>query len=159
MIELLKLLEENARISNSELAILAGMSEEEVENKIKEFEEDGTIVGYPALIDWDKTDRDYVTALIEIKVAPQKDKGFDDVANQIANFSEVESVYLMSGGFDLMAVVDGKTMRDVAMFVSARLSTLSGVTGTATHFVLRKYKEGGKSFSDLTTDERGFAGV
>ena len=156
---ILNILEENARLTNSQVAVLAGVSEDEAAKKIAKFEKDGTIVGYKAIIDWDKTNREYVTALIEIKVAPQKDKGFDMVANKICSFGEVRSLYLMSGGFDLSVIIEGKTMKEVAMFVVQRLAPIDGVTATATHFVLKKYKDEGVVFCEKDDDERGYTGV
>lgn len=159
MDNILRILEENARLTNAEVSVLAGISEKEVEKKRAEYEKQGVIVGYKALVDWDKTDRELVTALIEIKVAPQKDMGFDKVADRISKHPEVRSVYLMSGGFDLTVIIEGKTMKEVALFVSGRLATMEGVTATATHFVLKKYKDEGVVFLDKNKDERGYTGV
>ena len=113
------------------------------------------ILGYTALVDWDKTDLEYVSALIELKVVPQRDRGFDKVAEKISNYPEVKSVYLMSGGFDLALIIEGKTMKEVAFFVARKLAALEDVTSTATHFVLRKFKDKGVVFGQVPKDERG----
>lgn len=143
MTKLLKLLEKDARMSRKELALKLEMSENEVESAIAELEKQGIIVGYHTVIDWDKTDSESVTALIDVKVTPQRDMGFDRVARRIYQFDEVESVYLMSGGYDLSVLITGRTMKEVALFVSQKLSAMEYVSGTATHFLLKKYKEGG----------------
>ena len=113
------------------------------------------ILGYKALIDWDKTDKEHVSALIELKITPQRDRGYDHVAQKIYNYPEVESLYLMSGSFDLAVLIEGKTMREVALFVAEKLATIEDVTSTATHFVLRKYKDKGVIFGAIPVDERG----
>ena len=156
---ILSILEENGRLSAAEAGVLAGISEAEAAKIIKELEDEKAIVGYSALIDWDKTNKESVHALIEIKVAPQKGMGFDIVAKKICEHREVKSLYLMSGGFDLAVMIEGKTMRDVAMFVSERLATMDGVTATATHFVLKKYKDKGVTFDGVANDERGYTGL
>ncbi len=156
MDNILNILEKNARLTNAQVAVLAGLSEKEVEKKVKEYEQNGSIVGYKAIIDWDRTDCEHISALIEIKVSPQKDTGFDKVANIICDFAEVKSLYLMSGGYDLAVTIEGKTMKEVAMFVAKRLSTMEGVTATATHFVLKKYKDEGIVFCNNNKDERGY---
>ncbi|MCL1820788.1 MAG: Lrp/AsnC family transcriptional regulator [Oscillospiraceae bacterium] len=143
MIKLLKLLENNARMPYSEIAARLNISEAEAEARVKELEENGTIVGYHTAIDWDKTDSETVTALIDVKVTPQREMGFDRVARRIYRFEEVESLYLMSGAYDLSVLITGRTMKEVALFVSQKLSTMESVAGTATHFLLKKYKEGG----------------
>ena len=155
MEKLLKLLDQNARMSNAQLAAMLGTSEEEVAAQIAQLEKDGVIRGYKAMIDWDKTDREYVTAIIELHVTPKKDLGFEGIAETIMNFSEVESVSLMSGGYDFSIVVNARTFKDVAMFVAKRLSPLDSVVSTATHFVLRRYKEKNVIFLDEKKDERG----
>lgn len=140
---LIRLLESNARLSTSDLAAMTGMTDAAVAAEIAALQKSGVILGYTALVDWEKTDRDLCTARIEIKVTPKKDMGFEEIAETIAQFEEVQSVYLMSGGYDLAVTVQGKTFKDVAMFVSHRLAPLDSVESTATHFVLRKYKERG----------------
>lgn len=156
---ILSILEENGRLTAAEIAVLAGVTEEKAKKVIEELEEDRVIVGYSALVDWDKTSKECVHALIEIKVAPQKDMGFDKVAKKICEHREVKNLYLMSGGFDLAVMIEGKTMREVALFVSERLATMDGVTATATHFVLKKYKDKGVIFDGEASDERGYMGI
>lgn len=134
---------------------MLGTTEDAVKAQMAELEKAGVVRGYKALIDWDRTDRKYVTALIELRVTPQRNYGFDDLAERIMKFEEVETVYLMSGGFDLMVIVNGCTFKDVAMFVAKRLSTLDSVVSTATHFVLRRYKDRGVLFLGEDVDERG----
>ena len=156
MKKLLRALEENSRLSVEELAILCEKETGDIAKMIKDYEKDGTILGYTALIDWDKTDLEYVSALIELKVVPQRDRGFDKVAEKISNYPEVKSVYLMSGGFDLALIIEGKTMKEVAFFVARKLAALEDVTSTATHFVLRKFKDKGVVFGQVPKDERGY---
>lgn len=141
--ELLRLLEENARLSLEQLAAMTEETEEAVAAQIDQYERDGVIRSYTALIDWEKTGRNYVSALIELKVTPKRDYGFEEIARTVMDFPEVETVYLMSGGYDLMLIVSGETFRDIALFVAHRLSPLESVLSTATHFVLRRYKERG----------------
>ncbi len=155
MERLLKLLDTNARLTTAEMATMLGTTEDAVKAQMAELEKAGVVRGYKALIDWDRTDRKYVTALIELRVTPQRNCGFDDLAERIMKFEEVETVYLMSGGFDLMVIVNGCTFKDVAMFVAKRLSTLDSVVSTATHFVLRRYKDRGVLFLGEDVDERG----
>lgn len=154
MEKLLRLLDTNARLSQAELAVMLDMPEQEVAAAIAKLEKDGVIRGYKAVIDWDRTDRKYVTAMIELRVSPRRDSGFDGLAEKIMQFEEVESLYLMSGGFDLMVIVNGRTFKDVAMFVARRLSTLDSVLSTATHFVLRRYKDRDVLFLSDEQDER-----
>ena len=127
----------------------------DIKKMIDDFEKRGVILGYTTVIDWDKTDTEYVNALIELKVTPRVGSGYDEVAERIYNYPEVESVYLMSGGFDLAVMLRGKTMREVAIFVAAKLATIEAVTSTATHFVLRKYKDHNVIFGGAPVDERG----
>lgn len=157
MEQLLELLQDEAKLSTAQLATMLGEREENVKKAIAKYEKEGVIKGYQALINWERTDLNRATALIELRVTPQKDTGFDEIANRILGFPEVESCYLMSGGYDLAVVVTGKTMSDIAMFVSRRLAPIGGVLSTATHFVLTKYKDGGVVFnSDYEEiDERG----
>ena len=119
------------------------------------FEKDGTILGYKAIVDWEKTDRESVSAMIEVKLTPQRDSGFDRVAEKIYNYPEVQSVQLMAGGYDLSVLIEGKTMKEVALFVSQKLATIDGVIATATHFVLHKYKDKGVLYNTTEVDERG----
>ncbi|WP_297196988.1 Lrp/AsnC family transcriptional regulator [uncultured Flavonifractor sp.] len=139
--KLLQLLEQDCTMTPEQLASMADMSVEEVKAAIKRYEEEKIILGYKAIVDWDRTDREAVTALIEVKVTPQRGDGFDRVAERIYQYDEVESVYLMSGAYDLTVIISGRTLKEVAQFVGERLSTLEDVTGTATHFILHKYKE------------------
>ena len=155
MKKLLKLLEKDAHISKDDLALMCEKEVGDIKKMIDEYEENGVILGYTTVIDWDKTDLEYVNALIELKVIPQRDRGYDAIAEKIYNFPEVESLYLMSGGYDLAVMLRGKTMREVAIFVAQKLATLDAVTSTATHFILRKYKDHGVVFGAVETDERG----
>lgn len=157
MEQLLELLQDDAKLTPAQLAVMLGESEENVAKTIRQYEKDGVIKGYHTLINWERVETRRATALIELRVSPQKDTGFDEIAGRVMNFPEVESVYLMSGGYDLAVTVTGRTMQDVAMFVAKRLSTIDGVLSTATHFVLTKYKDGGVVFnSDYEEiDERG----
>ena len=141
MAKLLQLLEEDCTLTPEQLASMADMTVEDVKAAIKQYEEKRIILGYKAIVDWDRTDREAVTALIEVKVTPQRGEGFDRVAERIYQYDEVESVYLMSGAYDLTVIISGRTLKEVAQFVGERLSTLEDVTGTATHFILHKYKE------------------
>ena len=152
---LLELLENDGRLSSKELASILEKEVGDIKKEISELEEQGLILGYKTIIDWDKTDREYVTALIEIKVIPQRDRGFDDIAAKICRYPEVKSVYLMSGGFDIAVLVEGKTMREVALFVAEKLALIESVTSTATHFVLRRYKDKGVIYKAPEKDERG----
>ena len=127
----------------------------DIKKMIADYERDGVILGYKTLIDWDKTDREYVSALIEIKIAPQKDRGFDHMAERIYHYPEVQSLYLMSGGYDLALFIEGKTMKEVAYFVAQKLAPIEDVISTATHFVLRKYKDKGVIYGTAEVDERG----
>ena len=155
MEKLLNLLDKDARLSAEQMAVMLNLTVEEVEERIATLEKAGVVRGYKALIDWDKTQREYVTAVIDLQIAPSKDRGFDAVAETIMAFDEVESVTLMSGGHDLSVKIAGRSFRDVAMFVAKRLSPIDGVLGTATHFVLKTYKERGVLFVDEDKDERG----
>ncbi len=154
MENLLRILAENARLSYDQLAAMTGETPEEVAAKVEELEARGVIKGYRAVVDWDKTDRDLCIARIEIKVTPKSGMGFDEIANTIAQFDEVEDVTLMSGSYDLALTVTGKSFKEVAMFVSRRLAPLESVQSTATHFVLRKYKEAGILTAGQERDER-----
>lgn len=157
MEQVFELLQNDAKLTAAQLAAMLGETEESVAKALRQYEKDGIIKGYHALINWERTDVHRATALIELRVTPQKDTGFDEIAGRVMNFPEVESVYLMSGGYDLAVTVTGKTMSDIAMFVAKRLAPIEGVLSTATHFVLTKYKDGGVVFnSDYEEiDERG----
>lgn len=153
--KILSLLNENARLTNAQLAVMLDTTEETVKNTISVLEKTGVIRGYRPLVNWDKIGGDRASALIELKVAPRKETGFDTIAHQIMAFTEVESVYLMSGGaFDLSVMVHGKTIQEIAMFVAKRLSTLDGVLSTATHFILSRYKEADVILTDDNERDR-----
>lgn len=154
MDKLLMLLSQNARLSDQKLAVMTDSQADEVNSKITEYEKKGIIRGYKAIIDWELADNEFVSAIIEIKVTPKKDCGFEAIARKIASFPEVESVYLMSGGYDIAVHIQGKSFREVAMFVASRLSPMDSVLSTATHFVLKKYKEQGIPFIEIEEDER-----
>ena len=152
--EILRLLEKNSRIDIKEIAILVGTTETEVANEIAQMEKEGIIRGYYTLINWDNTNDERVSALIEVKVTPQRGIGFDKIAERISKFDEVKSVYLMSGGFDFTVIFEEKTMKEIAQFVTSKLSTLDEVLNTATHFVLKKYKDYGVTMMEEHKDER-----
>ena len=151
---ILAVLEKNSRIDIHDLAILLGESEVAVANEIADMEKERIICGYHTLINWDNTSEEKVQALIEVKVTPQRGMGFDKIAERIYQYSEVDSVFLMSGGYDFTVIIEGKTMRQVALFVSEKLSTLDSVLSTATHFVLKKYKDHGTVIAYPILDER-----
>ena len=153
-VKLLKILAKNARYEISDLATMLGIDEEAVKAEIAKLEKDGLICGYKAVIDWEKLDTAAVSALIELKVSPQADYGFEEIAKRVMMYEEVESVYLMSGGYDLCVMVRSKTFQQVAMFVAKELSTIDAVMSTATHFILRKYKEFDVVLTD-GSDDRG----
>ena len=155
MDQLLKILEDNANLTPEQLAVMCNKEVGDIKKFIEQNEKDGVILGYKTMIDWDKTDREYVTALIEVKITPQRDRGFDRVAEIIYNYPEVQSLYLMSGSYDLCVLIEGKTMREVAYFVAQKLATIDDVISTATHFVLRKYKDKGVTYGVVEVDERG----
>ena len=156
MKKLLQLLEDDCTLNQAQLASLAGMSEAEVAAAIAEYEKEKIILGYKAIVDWDRTHRESVTALIEVSVTPQRGEGFDRIAERIYQYDEVESVYLMSGSFDLTVIISGRTLKELAMFVGQKLAPLEGVTGTATHFILKKYKEKHLIFQKQETQEERF---
>ena len=141
MKNLLQLLEDDSTLSHAQLAAMTGVAEDEVAAAVAQYEKDHIILGYKTIVDWDRTQREAVTALIEVKVTPQRGDGFDRIAQRIYQYDEVESVYLMSGAFDLTVIISGRTLKEVAQFVGEKLATLEDVTGTATHFILKKYKE------------------
>ena len=141
--EILKNLEKNSRIDLGELAVLLGVEEAEVANEVTEMEHEKIICGYHTMINWDKTGAEQVTALIEVRVTPQRNQGFDRIAERIYNYPEVNAVYLISGGYDLLVTLEGKTLKEVSLFVSEKLSPIDSVISTATHFILKKYKDHG----------------
>ncbi|CDE92221.1 MAG: Lrp/AsnC family transcriptional regulator [Candidatus Gastranaerophilaceae bacterium] len=152
--ELLSLIEKNSKMSLKELAVLLGADELEIANEMEALEKEGVICGYHTLIDWDKTKCEKVTALIEVRVTPQRGQGFDKIAERIYKYPEVRSVYLISGGFDLLVTLEGKSLKEISAFVSDKLSTLDSVLSTATHFILKKYKDHGTILDKKHEDER-----
>lgn len=154
MDKLLRLLSENSAYTPAELSMLLGEPEASVKERIAAYEKQGVIKGYRAIIDWDKVADSGVTAYIELKVTPTKDKGFDDIAERVMAFEEVSSVSLMAGTYDLGLTVKGDTIQDVSSFVSRKLSTMEGVLSTATHFFLKRYKYDGIVLTDAAVDER-----
>ncbi len=153
--KILKIIAKNGTLSTEDLAAMLSATSEEIEEAIASMQKEGVICGYPTLINWDKTDCEHVTALIEVKVSPERGRGFDKVAERIYQFEEVESLYLMSGGFDFTVIIVGKTMKEVAWFVATKLAPMESIMSTATHFVLKKYKEYGLSIeTDDHVDER-----
>ena len=152
--EILKYLETNSRIDLGELAVLLDSDEVSVANEVAEMEKEKIICGYHTLIDWDKAGVEKVNALIEVRVTPQRGMGFDKVAERIYNYPEVNSVYLISGGFDLMVTLEGKTLREISQFVSDKLSALDQVLSTKTNFILKKYKDHGTVMAAKPKDER-----
>ncbi len=156
MEKLLELLERDCSMTTEQLAAAAGMPEEEVKTAVKALEKDRTILGYQAIVDWDRVRPEAVTALIEVNVTPQSIDGFDRIAERIYQYDEVESMYLMSGSYDLTVIISGRTLREVALFVGERLATIQGVTGTATHFILKKYKEKHLVFRPQEPEQREY---
>ena len=152
--KILTFIEKNSRIDLKELAIILGVNEAVVMNELEAMEDEHVICGYHTLIDWDKVGVDKVMAMIEVRVTPQRGLGFDKVAERIYNYPEVDSVYLISGGFDFMVTIEGKTLKDVAQFVSEKLSTLDAVLSTKTNFILKKYKDHGTILATKPKDER-----
>ena len=152
--KILAVIEKNSRIDFKELAIVLGVTESAVVNELEAMEEEHIICGYHTLIDWDKTSIEKVNALIEVRVTPQRGRGFDSVAERIYNYPEVNAVYLISGGYDLLVTLEGKTLREVAQFVSDKLSALDSVLSTKTNFILKKYKDHGTVMVHQSKDER-----
>lgn len=152
MYRILQLLDQDARITPARIAKMLGMSEQQVVDSIHKYEQDNVILGYKAIIDWDKVERDNVTALIEVRVSPQKGMGFDELARQIYCHKQVVSVYLMSGSFDFTVIINGRSLQEVSRFVSENLAPMENIISTSTHFVLKKYKDAGIDFNPV--DER-----
>jgi len=152
--EILEILENNGKATPEEIAAMTGKNLEEVKDAIKKFEKDNVILKYNTLINWEKTSKEVVTALIEVKVTPQMGEGFDKIAERIYKYPEVKDCYLMSGGFDLTVIVEGKSMKEVALFVAEKLAPLDSVLSTSTHFVLKKYKDKGTIFEKGPQDDR-----
>ncbi|MDR5588770.1 MULTISPECIES: Lrp/AsnC family transcriptional regulator [Clostridium] len=154
MEEILEILEKNSRYTDEQIATMSGKSVDEVKAAIKDYEDKSIIARYTTLINWENTGKETVTALIEVKITPQRGAGFDKVAERIYKFPEVTACYLMSGGFDLTVIVEGKSMKEVALFVSEKLAVQQYVLSTSTHFVLRKYKDHGTIFKEKKIDDR-----
>jgi DNA-binding Lrp family transcriptional regulator len=150
----LQMLENDSRLTPEQLAVMCGKEVGDIKMLIEKYEDEGIILGYKTIVDWDKTDREYVSAFIELKVMPQRDHGFDNIAEKILNYPEVQSLYLMSGSFDFAVSIEGKTMREVALFVAEKLAPIESITATATHFVLRKYKDRGIVYKKPESDDR-----
>lgn len=155
MDDILRILDKEQSVVNTEkISRMLGESEEEIETKIKQMEAEHVIAGYKTIINWDKTDREVVRALIDLRITPQRGEGFDKVAQRIYKYPQVRALYLMSGAYDLSVVIEGKTMKEVALFVAQKLAPMESVISTATHFVLKKYKEEGIVFEDDEKDSR-----
>lgn len=152
--KILHVIEKNSRIDMKELAIILGCEEIDIANEIAKMEEEGVICGYHTLIDWEKTSLDKVSALIEVRVTPQRGQGFDNIAERIYKYPEVNAVYLISGGYDLLISLEGKSLKEISAFVSDKLSTLDSVLSTATHFILKKYKDHGTVLAKKNEDTR-----
>lgn len=152
--KILNMIEKNSRIDLKDMAVMLNISEAELANELADMEKEKIICGYHTLINWDKTSEEKVTALIEVKVTPQRGLGFDSIAERIYNYEEVNALYLMSGGFDFTVIIEGKSMKSVAQFVSSKLAPLESVLSTSTHFVLKKYKDHGTVLDADVKDER-----
>lgn len=155
MEEILNILDkEKGNVSRAKIAQMLGMEEKEIADKIEKMEKENFIVGYKTIVNWDKTDKDVVVALIELRITPQRGEGFDKVAERIYKYPQVKSLYLMSGAYDLAVTIEGKSMKEVALFVAQKLAPMDSIISTATHFVLKKYKEEGIVFEDDEKDTR-----
>ena len=155
MEEILNILDkEKGNVSRAKIAQMLGMEEKEVADKIEKMEKENVIVGYKTIVNWDKTDKDVVVALIDLRITPQRGEGFDKVAERIYKYPQVKSLYLMSGAYDLAVTIEGKSMKEVALFVAQKLAPMDSIISTATHFVLKKYKEEGLVFEDDEKDTR-----
>ena len=155
MEEILNILDkEKGNVSRAKIAQMLGMEEKEVADKIEKMEKENVMVGYKTIVNWDKTDKDVVVALIELRITPQRGEGFDKVAERIYKYPQVKSLYLMSGAYDLAVTIEGKSMKEVALFVAQKLAPMDSIISTATHFVLKKYKEEGIVFEDDEKDTR-----
>jgi len=152
--ELLRLIEHNARLTQPELAVMLGTTEEAIASELESLHNEDIILGYTTVVNWEKTKRESVTALIEVRLMPQRDKGFDKIAQHLYRFPQVTSCYLMSGGFDLMLIIEDSTLREVASFISNKVAPIEGVVSTATHFILKKYKSNGVVFDNKQVDRR-----
>ncbi len=154
MKEILELLSKNADLTVQQLAVMLDMTEDEVNACIEKMKKDKVLLGYKPLINWDKTDREFVTAMIELRITPQRGEGFDKVAERIYKYPQVKALYLMSGSYDLSVTIEGHTMKEVALFVAEKLAPMESVISTATHFVLKKYKQEGVVFEEDEVDTR-----
>lgn len=154
MNQILQILERNSHISPAQIAVMLGRDVDEVKKEIAQLEEEGVIVGYKTLVDWDKTESERVTAFIELRVTPQRGEGFDKIAERIYQYDQVKTVWLMSGSFDIGLICEGKTMKDVALFVAEKLAPMPSVVSTGTHFVLKTYKDSGVIYDKPLKDER-----
>ena len=154
-VQILKLLAKNARMSNKELAVCTGLSEDEVISEIEEMTSMGLIRACKAVIDWDKLDDGYISAIVDLKVTPKPGYGFEEVAKKVAKYKEVESVYLLSGVYDLSVIVKCRSFQEVSRFVAKELAVMEGITSTQTQFVMRRYKELDVALDVESTDERG----
>lgn len=154
MDKLLELLENDCTLTNEQLAVMTEQSAEQVAAAIAQYKKDNVILKNKSVINWEKTDKEFVTALIELKVMPQRGEGFDKIAERIYQYPEVKSLYLMAGSFDLTVIIEGRTLQEVSLFVSTKLAPMEQVTGTATHFVLKKYKDENVIFSEPEKDDR-----
>ncbi len=154
MKQILEILEKNSHITPEQIAIMLGLDVEDVKKEIAVLEEEGVIVGYKTLVDWDKTESERVTAFIELRVTPQRGEGFDKIAERIYQYDQVKTVWLMSGSFDIGLICEGKTMKDVALFVAEKLAPMHSVISTGTHFVLKTYKDAGVIYDKPAKDER-----
>ena len=151
---ILEILCEDARVTPREIAVMTGSDEGQVQAALSSLRAAGVLVGYQTLINWERTDREFVQAVIEVNVVPQREKGFDAIAQRIMQYDEVRSLYLMSGAYDLMVLCEARTLKELAQFVHSRLSVIEGVTGTSTHFMLKTYKYGGMIFEGGSDDKR-----
>ena len=152
--KILKILDDNCKMTAKQIASMLGSDEDTVAKTIADLEDKGILLGYNAMINWDKTDSDKVTALIDLRVTPQRGEGFDKVAERIYKYPQVRSIYLTSGGYDLMVIIEGSDMKSIALFVAETLSTMEHVISTTTHFVLKKYKDHGVVFENDEVDDR-----
>ena len=153
-IELLRLIENNARLSSAEIAIMLGSSEDEVNSEIDRLKDDNIILGYNTVINWEKKAPDNCIGMIEVRIAPVKNKGYDHIAQILSKYDKVTACYLVSGGFDLMIIYEDSTLRNIANFVTEKIATLDGVLSTTTHFILKKYKANGLIYDSPDTDDR-----
>ncbi|MBQ2067161.1 MAG: Lrp/AsnC family transcriptional regulator [Clostridiales bacterium] len=153
-IELLRLIENNARLSSAEIATMLGSSEDEVNSEIDRLKDDNIILGYNTVINWEKKAPDNCIGMIEVRIAPVKNKGYDHIAQILSKYDKVTACYLVSGGFDLMIIYEDSTLRNIANFVTEKIATLDGVLSTTTHFILKKYKANGLIYDSPDTDDR-----